>query len=124
MKPVDQWRTKAVKEAAEQLGQPEELVDIVTRFQWIQAKKASKTCNQLEFPGLGTFAIRPHELTKMIVKQNIFLNAYKRDQANAVDDAVLATLTKKVETVEETLDNLNFRLAKFEERESKFEKHT
>ena len=124
MRLVDEYRQKVIKETAKELNQPEEVVELVNRFQWVNAKKASKTCNQLEFPGLGIFSIKIKWLREIIVKFERILNAYKRQQATAIDEPSLVTATKKVESVEGILDNLRYRLVKIEERESKFEEHT
>lgn len=124
MRLVDEYRQKVIKETAKELNQSEELVELVNRFQWVSAKKASKTCNQLEFPGLGIFSVKTKWVKEILEKFERILNAYKRQKEAAIDEPALITATKKVESVEIIVDNLRRRLAKIEERESKFEEYT
>lgn len=119
MTPQNEWRDKVIKETAEQLNQPEDLVAIIVKNQWVKAKKAIKLVNQVDLPGLGKFSVKIGKIEKLLPKFEYFLSSFKRKQAATTDPMLLHGAAKKVNEMQENVDNLKNRLSKLLASENK-----
>jgi hypothetical protein len=109
---VKEWSNKVIDKTTELLNQPRDLIAAVHQDQFVKGKKATSQCNQVEFCGLGKFAIKPNRLDKLFKKYNDINSAWLKKQEVETDPIILHGLQTKLNQMGRQIVRLEKRVEK------------
>jgi hypothetical protein len=114
MNEVQEWSNKVINQTCKELQLPEEIVTAVFKDQWKRARAAVKTCNQIEFSGLGQIYAKKSRVEKQLRYFENLNNVWLRVKETETDPAKAHSLQTKITQMGPLIENLKKRKDKLD----------